>query len=69
MQTTYWVAQEIVSEPDLLGRARVFQKFIEIAAALQSKELFNMHGFVAIMTGLTISHVRVCDVCCKTPGE
>ena len=55
---TFWVAKEILYESDLTRRVQVMRKFVEVAAALQSKELCNLHSFIAVMAGLQLCSVR-----------
>ncbi len=56
---TYWVVQQIVEAPDADERMRTLKKIVEIAVFLQDSTLKNLHGFMAVMTALQLSPVRL----------
>eukprot|EP00004_Rigifila_ramosa_P020208 TRINITY_DN5232_c0_g1_i1.p1 TRINITY_DN5232_c0_g1~~TRINITY_DN5232_c0_g1_i1.p1 ORF type:complete len:1294 (+),score=320.90 TRINITY_DN5232_c0_g1_i1:317-3883(+) len=51
-----WVATEIVSQSNLKTRTRTLRRFIKIAHAL--KELNNLNGAMAIITGLGMTSIH-----------
>eukprot|EP00045_Choanoeca_perplexa_P017041 m.239570 g.239570 ORF g.239570 m.239570 type:complete len:1601 (-) comp17434_c0_seq10:4514-9316(-) len=56
-QITYWVVENIVSVAQLEARAHVLLKLVAMANHLQGPVLRDLHGFMAVMTGLQLSHV------------
>ncbi|KAJ3049622.1 hypothetical protein HK097_009394 [Rhizophlyctis rosea] len=54
-QTSYWVATEICTQPELKNRVKVVEKCVKMGK--QCRKLNNFHTLMAIISGLNVSAV------------